>query len=69
MIVTLLFAVVILLICVALLSIKLLLKKNGEFPHIHIDGNKMLNSKGIRCAKVQDKEARKRRNLIERKNG
>lgn len=44
----------------ALLSIKILIKRNGRFPHTHIGGNKALNKKGIYCATTQDKLERKK---------
>jgi hypothetical protein len=68
MVETLLISILILLVCVALLSIKVLLKKDGRFPSMHIDGNKALNKKGIFCAKTQDKEERQRRDLESRMN-
>ncbi|MCU4175717.1 hypothetical protein [Carboxylicivirga sp. N1Y90] len=43
----------------ALMSIRILLQKNGKFPNSHIGGNKALNDKGIYCATTQDKMARK----------
>lgn len=42
-----------------LMSITIILKKNGKFPNSHIGGNKALNDKGIYCATTQDKLARK----------
>ncbi len=42
-----------------LMSIRILLQKNGKFPNTHIGGNKALNDKGIYCATTQDKLARK----------
>lgn len=68
MVETLFLTILILLVCVALLSIKILLKKGGKFPNIHIDGNKALNGKGIFCIKTQDKEERERRDLESRIN-
>lgn len=51
-----------------LLSIKVLLKKNGEFPNTHVGGNKGLRDKGIKCAKTQHREALMQQNLFERIN-
>lgn len=42
-----------------LMSIRILLQKNGKFPNTHIGGNKALNDQGIYCATTQDKLARK----------
>ncbi|MDH6358643.1 hypothetical protein [Parabacteroides sp. PF5-9] len=66
MLTTLLITVIILVICIALLSVKILFKKGGEFPNTHVGGNKTLRKKGIHCAKTQDKEAAKQRNLYDR---
>ena len=43
----------------ALLSITILLKKNGRFPNIHVSGNKGLRKRGIKCAQSQDRDARR----------
>lgn len=58
MIETLLLSVLIIAICVALMSVKLLLKKNGKFSSQHVHGNPGLRRKGIHCVIDQDKEAR-----------
>lgn len=65
MLTTVLITIIILVICVALLSVKILLKKGGEFPHTHVGGNKALREKGIYCAKTQHQEELKRKNLDE----
>ena len=46
-------------ISVPLLAIKIILKKNGKFPNIHVSGSKDLRKKGIGCAQSQDRAARK----------
>ncbi len=56
---TILVAVLIVAICIALLSVKILLKKNGRFPNTHVSGNKALRKQGIGCVQSQDREARK----------
>lgn len=66
MLTTLLFTVIILVICVVLLSVKVLLKKGGRFPNTHIDGNKALGKKGIHCARRQHQEETRKKNLYER---
>ncbi len=55
----LLLSIVLMGIVFALMSIRILLQKNGKFPNMHIGGNKALNDKGIYCATTQDKLARK----------
>lgn len=66
MLTTLLLTGIIIVICVALLAIKVIVKKGGEFPNTHVSGNKALREKGISCAKSQQREAVKHKNLEER---
>lgn len=40
-------------VAVALLSIGIIVKKNGKFPDTHIEDNKALKEKGIGCAHTQ----------------
>lgn len=63
---TILITVIILVICVVLLSVKVLLKKGGRFPNTHIESNAALRDKGICCAKTQDKRDSMQKNLYER---
>ena len=56
---TLLFTLLIIAISVALLSITIIIKKNGKFPNIHIGGNKNMRKRGIKCVQSQDRDARK----------
>ena len=56
---TILITVLIVAICIALLSVKILFKKNGRFPNTHVSGNKALREKGIGCIQSQDREARR----------
>lgn len=68
MLTTLLITVIILVICVVLLSVKVLFKKGGRFPNTHIEGNKALGKKGIYCAKTQDKLDNRQKNLYDKLN-
>lgn len=43
-----------------LLSIRVLVKKNGSFKSQHIHDNEYLRKKGIHCVLDQDKKARMR---------
>lgn len=54
----LLLSVLIIAICMLLLSVKVLLKKNGTFSSMHIHDNAALRKKGIHCVLDQDKEMR-----------
>ena len=55
---TILISVLIIAISVALLSVKLLLKKNGKFASQHVKDNPALRKKNIHCVIEQDREAR-----------
>ncbi len=37
------------------LAVRLILRKRGKFPNIHVSGNKPLKRKGISCAHTQDR--------------
>ena len=56
---TLLFTLLIIAICVALLAIKVIVKKNGRFPNTHVGGNKEMRRRGIKCVQSQDRDARR----------
>lgn len=59
MIGTLLITVLIIAISIALLSVKLIFKKNGHFSSQHIHDSEALRKKGIHCVIDQDRAARK----------
>ena len=46
-------------ISIPLLAIKIILKKNGRFPNIHVSGSKHMRQRGIGCVQSQDRAARK----------
>lgn len=54
-------SVVVLLLCMAFLSINILLRKNGRFPNTHVSSNRELRRRGINCIQSQDFEMRHRR--------
>ena len=60
------FSVIILFICITLLCLKILFKKNGKFPNTHIGGNPALRKKGIKCAQTQHFEENNKMNLNSR---
>lgn len=60
MIETLLLTVLIIAIAMALLCVKVLLKKNGRFLSQHVHDNPGLRKQGIHCVMDQDREARQR---------
>ena len=45
-------------IAVALLCVRIILKKNGKFSSQHIHENPVLRKNGIHCVMDQDREAR-----------
>lgn len=49
--------VALLLLAFALLSVNILMGR--RFVHTHIDGNKALNKRGIRCVKEMEREERR----------
>lgn len=59
MVKTLLLSVLIIAIAMALFSVKLLFRKNGEFTSMHIHDSKAMKERGIDCVMEQDKKARK----------
>jgi hypothetical protein len=52
--------------CIALLSVRVMLKEDGRFPDMHIGNHAALREKGISCAITQDREAAGKKNLVER---
>lgn len=58
--------VVIILVCVALMSVRVILKKGGQFSSAHVGDSKALRKKGIYCAHTQDWMAAGKKNLFER---
>lgn len=58
-----LFLPILALIAIALLlmSINILIKKNGKFSSEHIGQSKAMKRQGIHCAQTQDKVARKKK--------
>lgn len=60
MIETLLVTVLIIAIAFALLSVKVLLRRNGEFSSQHIHDNPGMKARGIHCVIDQDREARQK---------
>ena len=57
--------IIILIICMVLLCVKVLLKKNGRFPNTHVDSSPALRKEGIACARTQDWQASHRKNLAD----
>ncbi|MCQ2323863.1 MAG: hypothetical protein MJZ53_03300 [Paludibacteraceae bacterium] len=49
--------IIIVAIAVLLLSVRVILKKNGRFSSQHISQNKRMRERGIHCAMTQHREA------------
>lgn len=58
MVEVLLLSMLIIAISVAMLSVKVILRKNGRFSSQHVHDNPGMRKKGIHCVIEQDKEAR-----------
>lgn len=58
MIESLFISVLIIAIAVALLCVKVIVKKNGEFTSQHIHDSQAMKDRGIHCVMTQDREAR-----------
>lgn len=54
-----LIAIVVLLIAFILLSVRVIIKRNGVFSSKHISQSKAMRDRGITCATSQDRQARK----------
>ena len=55
---TLLISMLIIAIAIALLCVKLLFRKNGEFTSMHIHDSEEMKERGIKCVMDQDRQAR-----------
>ena len=58
MIETLLITTLIIAICMAVLLVKVLFKRNGEFSSQHIHDSQAMKDRGIHCVMDQDRELR-----------
>ena len=54
-----LISLLIIAVCMVLMSVTILIKKGGRFPHTHVCGNKHLRKQGITSAQTQDKQAQR----------
>ncbi len=51
--------IVLLLLAVALMCVRIIVKKNGRFSSIHIGQSKAMREQGIDCVNAQDREAQR----------
>ena len=54
-----LISLLIIAVCMVLMSVTILIKKEGRFPNTHVCGNKHLRKMGITSAQTQDKQAQR----------
>lgn len=57
---TFIISAILLFLGVLILGFRIFFIKGGEFPNIHIGGNKALKNKGVHCATTQDREAQQK---------
>ncbi len=55
MLLQILFSIGLVALVFALLGIRMIIKKEGKFPNMHIGSNKGLNARGITCATSMDR--------------
>ncbi|HKK68117.1 MAG TPA: hypothetical protein VJ946_07880 [Bacteroidales bacterium] len=60
----LLISIILMAVVMALFGIRILFRKDGNFPNTHIGGNKHMARRGIYCASTQDKIANKDKRSI-----
>ena len=65
MLATIVITLCIIAISMLLLGVKILFKKNGQFPQTHMSGNRALTKQGIVCAKSLDRQDQKKKNLLQ----
>ena len=58
---TLIISTLIIAVAMALLCIKLLLRRNGRFSSMHIHDSEPMRQRGIHCVLEQDREQRKKK--------
>ncbi|MFV0554067.1 MAG: hypothetical protein ACK5LR_05105 [Mangrovibacterium sp.] len=46
------------------MSVRILFKKKGQFPSLHISHSKPMRERGITCVQSQDKEAQKKASTL-----
>ncbi len=61
---TFLLCVVIIGLCIVMLSVRILLKKNGQFVKTHVSQSKAMRKRGIGCVQGQDFAARHKRKRV-----
>ena len=64
MIKILLVTLIIVAVAVLLLSVKVILKRNGRFESQHIHDSKAMRERGIHCVMDQDREQRKHQPVV-----
>lgn len=47
-------------LCIVIMCVRVIIKKDGKFSSEHISENKRMRQDGIHCATSQDREARRK---------
>lgn len=58
------YCVIILAICIALMCVRIIFKKNGRFVSSHVSSSKAMRDRGVTCVQSQDREARHKKKTI-----
>ncbi len=58
------YCVIILAICIALMCVRIIFKKNGRFVSSHVSSSKAMRDRGVTCVQSQDREARHKEKAI-----
>lgn len=61
---TFLLCIVIIALCVLMLCVRMILKKDGRFVKTHVSQNPYMREKGVGCIQSQDYAERHRRKLV-----
>ncbi|MBR6601652.1 MAG: hypothetical protein IKK87_07380 [Bacteroidaceae bacterium] len=63
-----LISLLIIAVCMVLMCVTILIKKNGRFPNTHVCGNKHLRERGITSAQTQDRQAQRENRMAVKEN-
>ena len=58
------FCVIILSICMLLMSVRIIFKKNGRFVKTHVSSSKAMRERGVTCVQSQDYAARHKEKAV-----
>lgn len=58
------YCVIILAICILLMSVRVIFKKNGRFVKTHVSSSKAMRDRGVTCVQSQDYAARHKEKAV-----